>query len=298
MIIPKTLKMGYPNMKYNFLRFPGGKEKAVTLSYDDGSKYDLKFLEIINQYGFKCTFNLMGKNVESEKPLSQAAIRENMLAKGHEIAVHGYNHRAQHKIRPIEGIREIVDCRIALERAFGIIVRGMAFPAEVVNPSLEPEKYARIKHYLEDLEVAYARSARPDNDRFELPEDWYNWIPTAHHDNPQIMQYIDKFVNLDLSELYITKRTPKLFFMWGHCKEFERKQNWDHLEEICRSLGGRDDIWYATNIEIYDYVQAYRSLRYSADAGIVFNPTLLDVWFDVDGVLYCVKSGETITINA
>ena len=34
-------------MKYNYLRFPEGKAKAITLSYDDGSKDDIRFLEII-----------------------------------------------------------------------------------------------------------------------------------------------------------------------------------------------------------------------------------------------------------
>lgn len=284
-------------MKYNFLRFPEGKAKAITLSYDDGHSKDIKLLEIINKYGLKCTFNLVGTKVEEEKPLSKEFIRENMLLKGHEIAIHGYNHRAQDVIRSIEGIREIIDCRIALERAFGMIVRGMAFPDNAVNRFEKPEAYNRIRRFLCDLEVDYVRTIGGDNDKFDLPEDWYNWIPTAHHANPQIMEYIDKFLELDVSKLYKSRRAPKLFFMWGHSFEFERKQNWDLLEEISRKLGGKEDIWYATNIEIYDYVQAYNSLRYSADGTMVYNPTLLSIWFDVDETLYCIRPGETITIT-
>lgn len=284
-------------MKYNFLRFPEGKAKAITLSYDDGHSKDIKLLEIINKYGLKCTFNLVGTKVEEEKPLSKEFIRENMLLKGHEIAIHGYNHRAQDVIRSIEGIREIIDCRIALERAFGMIVRGMAFPDNAVNRFEKPEAYKRIRRFLCDLEVDYVRTIGGDNDKFDLPEDWHNWIPTAHHANPQIMEYIDKFLELDVSKLYKSHRAPKLFFMWGHSFEFERKQNWDLLEEISRKLGGKEDIWYATNIEIYDYVQAYNSLRYSADGTMVYNPTLLSIWFDVDETLYCIQPGETITIT-
>lgn len=284
-------------MKYNFLRFPEGKAKAITLSYDDGHSKDIKLLEIINKYGLKCTFNLVGTKVEEEKPLSKEFIRENMLLKGHEIAIHGYNHRAQDVIRSIEGIREIIDCRIALERAFGMIVRGMAFPDNAVNRFEKPEAYKRIRRFLCDLEVDYVRTIGGDNDKFDLPEDWHNWIPTAHHANPQIMEYIDKFLELDVSKLYKSLRAPKLFFMWGHSFEFERKQNWDLLEEISRKLGGKEDIWYATNIEIYDYVQAYNSLRYSADGTMVYNPTLLSIWFDVDETLYCIQPGETITIT-
>ena len=31
--------------------YPGGKHKALTMSYDDGRSYDRKLIEIFNQYG-------------------------------------------------------------------------------------------------------------------------------------------------------------------------------------------------------------------------------------------------------
>lgn len=283
-------------IKYNFLRFPEGKTKAVTLSYDDGSIDDIRFLEIINKYGMKCTFNLEGAHIDEGEPLSVDFIKENMLGRGHEVATHGYYHRAQNMIRPIEGIRDTLDCRIALERALGGIVRGMAFPDRVVKRTKDPDLYEKIREYLVNLEIAYCRAAGEDNDNFALPNDWYNWMPTAHHNNPAIMEYIDKFLALNVQKLYIADRGPRLFYLWGHSYEFSRKQNWEHLEQICQKLGGKDDIWYATNIEIYDYVEAYRSLRYSADSTLVYNPTLIELWFDVDGRQYQIKPGETISL--
>lgn len=85
--------------------------------------------------------------------------------------------------------------------------------------------------------------------------------------------------------------------MWGHSYEFERDNNWNLLDEICEKLSGKDDIWYATNGEIYDYVEAYNSLSYSADGTIIYNPTLFEIWFDVDGKLYSIKPGETLKIQ-
>ena len=41
-----------------FLRFPGGKIKALTLSYDDGVEQDEKLVDIMVKYGLKGTFNL------------------------------------------------------------------------------------------------------------------------------------------------------------------------------------------------------------------------------------------------
>lgn len=175
------------DIKYNFLRFPGGKSKAVTLSYDDGSCHDIRFLETINKYGLKCTFNLVGKKIEKGEPLSREFIEENILARGHEIAAHGYDHRAQNKIRTVEGIREILDCRLVLERTFGRIVRGFAFPDDAVNRLESPDEYERIRKYLPELDVSYARSADGDNDGFKLPSDWYNWMPSVHHTNPEVI---------------------------------------------------------------------------------------------------------------
>ena len=104
---------------------------------------------------------------------------------------------------------------------------------------------------------------------------------------------LDEFVGLNISDFSITRRAPKLFFIWGHSFEFEHKNNWQHLEEICQKLSNNEDVWYATNIDIYNYVNAYKSLIYSADGEIVFNPTVYDIWLDTDGKIYCVHSGET-----
>ena len=62
-------------------------------------------------------------------------------------------------------------------------------------------------------------------------------------------------------------------------------------------LGGKDDTWYATNIEIYDYTMAYNALVYSADASKIYNPTLKEVWLEIDSKIYSVKSGETLDLG-
>ena len=53
-------------MRYRLMRFPNGKSKAVTFSYDDGCRQDIRLSQILNKYGIKCTFNLnsewLGKN--------------------------------------------------------------------------------------------------------------------------------------------------------------------------------------------------------------------------------------------
>ncbi|HEX9024962.1 MAG TPA: polysaccharide deacetylase, partial [Clostridium sp.] len=58
-----------------------------------------------------------------------------------------------------------------------------------------------------------------------------------------------------------------------------------------------NSIWYATNIEIIDYLKALDNLRYSADCGIVHNPTSISLWISVDEKNIEIKSGETIKIK-
>jgi len=283
-------------MRTVFMRYPGGKAKAVTFSYDDGVPQDKRLAEVFDKYGMKGTFNF-NCDFMREQNFTKEQIKEYFLSKGHEIAVHGANHRANGNLRPIEGIRDVLDCRLELEKKCERIIRGMAYPDTGITLFGNFGSYDKVKQYLTDLDIAYSRTLGGDNNSFKLPDDFHAWMPTAHHNNPNIMEYIDEFLNLDIStKVYHAIRIPRLLYIGGHSYEFDRDDNWEHIEEICRKLADNDEIWYATNIEIYDYVEAYKSLIYSADGHMIYNPTLLTVYLDVDGKLYNVKSGETVCI--
>ncbi len=283
-------------MRSVFLRYPGGRAKAVTFSYDDGVRQDRRLAAIFDKYGMKGTFNFNCELLRSN--YTDEELSELFLKKGHEIAIHGANHRANGNMRPIEGIRDVLDCRLELEKRCGGIIRGMAYPDTGITQMGNFITYDEIKTYLSELDIAYSRTVDGTNESFMLPEDFYNWVPTAHHNDPKIWEYIDTFLSWDISEgAYHARRVPRLLYIWGHSYEFDRDDNWDHAEAICERLSGNDELWYATNIEIYDYVEAYRSLRYSADGHLVYNPTLYTVWFDVDSRLYSITPGETLRIE-
>ena len=85
--------------------------------------------------------------------------------------------------------------------------------------------------------------------------------------------------------------------MYGHTYEFDNDDNWSVIEQFAEYMGNRDDIWYATNIEIYDYVKAYERLQVSVDESIIYNPSVIDVWFVKDNSIYCVRGGETLSLK-
>ena len=90
----------------------------------------------------------------------------------------------------------------------------------------------------------------------------------------------------------------KLMYVWGHSYEFDNNDNWDVIENFCKYMGGRDDIWYATNIEIIDYMDAAKRLQFSADYEKVYNPNACSVWLQLNSDK-CVEieGGTLVDLN-
>jgi len=84
------------------------------------------------------------------------------------------------------------------------------------------------------------------------------WKPTCHH-NDKLLERAEKFLHVPGYE-----KMP-LFYIWGHSFEFERENTWPLMEQLAEKLHGAQDIWYATNGQIADYLTALRSTRESAD---------------------------------
>ncbi len=277
-----------------YIRFPNGKDKALTLSYDDGVRQDIRFLEIINKFGVKCTFNLNGyfvdSNVQREKSIRLSADEARELycgeaGRGHEVAVHGYTHPWLERIPADMATHEIIKDREVLENMTNRIIRGCAYPYGTYSDE--------VVDILKKCGIAYARTT-VSTLKFDIPTDWLRMPATCHHNNEKLFELADRFLDSQQNQ-----RFPKLFYLWGHTYEFDDNNNWDRIEKFCEKVGNRDDIWYATNIEIYDYVEAYRALKFSSDGKRVYNPSALPVWFTtsfVDRKTVKVEPGETLEI--
>ena len=264
-----------------YICFPQGKAKALTMSYDDGRQQDERLVEIFNRYGIRGTFNLnygrMGKDQDPPRISRERAIE---LYKGHEIATHTLTHPTIARCPLTETAEEILQDRRGLEGLFGRPVRGHAYP----NGSYSRE----IKQLFAHLGIAYGRvvTSVPD---FELPTDPLEWHPTCHHNDPQLMEKAAYFAD------FPKKQYLKLMYVWGHSYEFDNNQNWEVIEEFCRFMGGREDIWYATNIEIIDYMDAAKRLQFTVDNRKVYNPSAASVWISVEDNNYVEVKGGSLT---
>lgn len=272
------------------MRFPGGRVRALTFSYDDGVRQDKKLIEIFNKNGLKGTFNinscLYGKPEEADSGKGRMTLDECKAVYGsHEVACHSATHPFLEQLPVAKATIEVITDRENLERDFGGIVRGMAYPMGTFND--------RLVDALKACGIVYCRTTKASGN-FAMPEDWLRLIPTCHHSSPKIFELTEKF----LSEA--NERVPRLFYIWGHSYEFDNNDgynSWEHIEKLCEMLGGRDNVWYATNIEIYDYVKAYESLVWSANGKRVYNPTVTEVFFRLSGNRdISVKPGETVEL--
>ena len=128
-----------------------------------------------------------------------------------------------------------------------------------------------------------------DTHQFAMPENFLTWKATCHH-NHGLLEDGEAFIRLNKTQyLY-------LMLVWGHSYEFDRDQNWDLMEEFCRMAGDREDTWYATNIQIVDYMRAAGNLKFTIDGDLVYNPSAQSVWIRVDGDLFLVPGGESIKL--
>ena len=275
-------------MNYCFMNFPKFRRKAVTLSYDDGVKDDKRLIEIMDKYGLKGTFNinsgLFAKDENSGR-LTESAAYDLYANSGHEVAVHGVRHLSLGEVPAEAGLYDIINDRRTLEKMFDRQIRGMAYANGSVG------EYA--ESILSLSGIRYSRTTRA-TEKFDIPTNWLKLDPTCHHNHPRLMELAKEFVEYQ-QRAYTPGRRCLLFYLWGHSYEFPRDNNWNVIEEFASYVGGREDeIWYATNIEIYNYVKAYERLEWFADMSGVYNPSAIDVCLEVDNKQYEVKSGETI----
>ncbi|OQA82664.1 MAG: Polysaccharide deacetylase [Lentisphaerae bacterium ADurb.Bin242] len=264
-------------MELTFL-YPEGKLKALTFSYDDGVAQDRRLIEIFNRSGMKGTFNLNAGLQDSHN--NKIHLNElNTVYAGHEIACHGKLHPFMERQPLLSRVEDVLEDRKILEQAVGKIVNGMAYPYGTYD--------SRVIHTLTALGIVYSRTVRSTGG-FGLPDNFLEWHPTCHHRENMA----------EIGKRFLAGSYPlALFYVWGHSYEFDNNNNWNIIEDFCAQMAGQENIWYAANMEIYEYVTALRSVVTSADGRIVKNPSALSVWLRTEDYRVLeVKSGQTLAI--
>lgn len=161
----------------------GGKNKAITFSYDDGVTQDIRLTELFNKYDLKATFNLNSQllGMEGRLPSPFGEVSHNKVPKeevakiyaGHEVAVHTCTHPLLPSLEQDAVIEQVERDRKNLEDLVGYPVVGMAYPGGGIN---NDDRVAAIIR--DQTAVRYARTTT-ETRCFDLQNNLYRFHPLS-----------------------------------------------------------------------------------------------------------------------
>lgn len=266
--------------------YPYGKKKAFNVTYDDGVLQDVRFVELLNRYGLKGTFNLNSALMENGfawvhetgcvvKRLSADVVKS--LYADHEVASHTLHHPYMHDLSKEGILWELSQDKKNLEALFGEEVKGFAVPFDYYSDLIEEcvqecgFAYGRIS------EMSY--SFRPQND-------YYRWKATVFHCEGCLEELIDRFVE--------TEEELALFQIVGHSYDLDTENMWERMEAIFRTISGQEDILPMTTIEIIEYLKAMEQAEITDR--YIRNCSDRSLWFAIDGMVREVKPHEKVVL--
>jgi len=203
--------------------------KYFLISFDDGTIYDRRFVELLNRYGIKGTFNLNSGledfvwYYEDSFPVRRQILSETGgLYRGHEVASHSLHHHWLNTLTPPQISREIGEDCERLKSLFALPEIGFGVPFTACGER-EIKLIRRFVRYIRLSEFA---------ESFALPQDpWHIPIHALYHD-ADIREKIARFAETDLEDA--------LFVMAGHSYELEALQDWEYMEALLQYISGFD----------------------------------------------------------
>ena len=201
--------------------------KYFLLSFDDGTIYDPRFVELLNRYDIKGTFNLNSGledfvwYYEDRFPVRRQRLSEvGNLYRGHEIASHSLHHHWLNTLTPPQISREIgEDCEV-LKKIFGLKEIGFGVPFTACG-----EREIRIIRKF----VRYIRLSEFAGN-FDLPKDPYHIPIHALYNDADVREKITRFAE--------TEQEDALFVMAGHSYELEVLNHWEYMEQLLQFISG------------------------------------------------------------
>ena len=203
--------------------------KILLLSFDDGTIYDKRFVELLNKYHLKATFNLNSGledfvwQYEDRFPVRRQILAETVEQyRGHEIASHTLHHHWLNTLTPPQLSREVGEDCETLKKLFGLKEIGFGVPFTACD-----EREIRIIRKF----VRYIRLSA-FSDSFELPKDPYHIPIHSLYNDPDLYEKLERFAQSTLP--------VSLFVIAGHSYEFEVLDHWQFVEDMIQYICAQD----------------------------------------------------------
>ncbi len=198
--------------------------KIFLISFDDGTVWDPRLVELLNKYGMKATFNLNSGLEDFVWDFDGFPVRRQKLAetaglyRGHEVASHTLHHPWLNSLTPPQLVKEVGEDCAALKRIFGLKEIGFGVPFTACS-----EREIRlIRKYLRYIRLSEI------TDSFALPPDPYHIPIHALYNQPDVKERIAAFAENTLPD--------SLFVLAGHSYELEALDHWEHMEELLKLI--------------------------------------------------------------
>ncbi len=259
--------------------FPGGKDKALVMSFDDGNIQDRKLIALFNKYRIKGTFHLNSGKLGQPNYITRAEVKT--LFQGHEVSGHSVTHPNLTKIPLKQAGQEIREDVATLTDLCGYKLSGISYPFGTYNQE--------IIRLLSEQGLLYARTIAQTGD-FGLPRNLLKWETSCHHSQANALA--SKFLSKKEKEL-------ALFFVWGHSWELDKnlpQNSWSDMEKFCALMGEHPEIWKATANEVALYLLALKRLTLTDN--IISNPPdNREVWVRWKEKVFSVRPGKSLILD-
>lgn len=264
--------------------YPDGKAKAFNVTYDDGVLQDIRFVELLNKYSLKGTFNLNSVLMENEfewihetgcvvKRLSKD--KAVSLYQGHEIASHTLTHPYMDNLSESEILYELQSDKANLEKLFGREVKGFAVPFDYYSDLIEK--------CVKQAGFSYARISE-ESHSFTPQADYFKWKATVFHTDSNLKELTQQFI--------ISDNELALFQIAGHSYDLDLENMWDRIETIFKEITLQKDILPMTTIDIIEYLKAMDTAEITDK--YIKNNSNISLWFSIDGMTCEVNSRQSL----
>ena len=203
--------------------------KGLTMSFDDGTIYDTRLVEILNRYELTATFYLSAGRQGGEW-----LDLEPDLYLGHEVGNHTFTHA---HLRDVDNVKQEIEQNTEeLKKIFGYRPVSFAYPfGEYDRKVIEVIKT-----------IPYIKCCRTivESGSFQHPKSYLRWHPTCHIARAY-----------EIGEKFLREDGASILNVWGHSYEFEgimsqdKTKDWEYFEEFCKLMVGAN-VMCATNAQL------------------------------------------------
>ena len=183
----------------------------IKLSFDDGSLYDLKLMELLKKYNLPALFFL---------PIKSWGFENIELYKDFEVGGHTFSHPQDLKLLSDDMLEfEIVVAKELFEKETKRKLEWFCYPRGRFNQL--------VKDKVIKAGFKKARTTNIENgfDKFEIGG--VHCYQRKEYKGVDWLEFIKK---------YITSNPYKLINIWGHSSEINRGKDWDKLEELFKFI--------------------------------------------------------------